>query len=358
MGGCGRAWRRRAHTGSCARLLLYALLCIASPLVAQPRVVVQTSEDVVLRSVSPQFTIRAFGFATGQPLRVTMRVSENFGVLPPYLVDTTFVMTDSTRLLRVKRALPSGATVYWRALVEAGTQAAVSEVTGPRAVPSWVEMVDPASPQGNIVDVRQPIFRWRSPAVDSGPGPWRYDLEVTLTANGQTVLAASGIADTILRSPNPLQANTSYRWRVTARLTDAPGAIVRESPGSFVIIDPPLPTSTLMYQNFPNPFPSAASFSTCFWFDVGEPGATISIELLDLRGNPVTTIVPAADGQSVFPPGRYGRGVPGLGSNCDNRFVWDGTARDGRTVPPGVYLARFRANGGPPTVRRILFLGR
>jgi len=357
MGGRGHGWWHRARFAPRVRRLAGVLVLGAAPLAGQqPSVVVQTSEDIVLRSVSPQFTIRAFGFPAGQPMRVTMRVSENFGVLPPYLVDTTFVMTDSSRLLRIRRALPSGATVYWRALVEAGARAAISDITGPRAVPAWVEMVDPASAQGNIVDVRQPLFRWRSPTVDTGPGPWRYDLEVI--SNGQAVVAATGIDDTLFRATTPLQANTSYRWRLTARLTDAPGSVTRESPGSFVIIDPPLPTSTLMYQNFPNPFPSAASFSTCFWFDVGEPGATISIELLDLRGNPVQTIVPAADGQTVFPPGRYGRGIPGLGSNCDNRFVWNGTARDGRSVPPGVYLARFRANGGPPTIRRILFLGR
>jgi len=346
VGGVVRAFRL-----ACA----YGLM--AAPLAAQqPAVVVQTSEDIVLRSVSPQFTIRAFGFPPGQPLRVTMRVSENFAVLPPYLVDTTFLMADSAQLLRIRRALPSGATVYWRALVEAGTQAAISPITGPRVVPSWVEMVDPASAQGNIVDVRQPLFRWRSPSVDTGPGPWRYDLEII--SNGVAVLSATSIADTLFRPTTPLQANTSYRWRLSARLTGVPGAITRESPGSFVILDPPLPTSTLLYQNFPNPFPSAASFSTCFWFDVGEPGATISLELLDLRGRAVQTIIPAADGQTTFPPGRYGRGIPGLGSNCDNRFVWDGTARDGRPVPPGVYLARFRANGGPPTVKRILFLGR
>jgi hypothetical protein len=241
--------------------------------------------------------------------------------------------------------------------VESGAQAAISDITGPRAVPPWVDLGDPATPQG-IEDVRQPLFRWRSPSVDTGPGPWRYDLDVTLTSNGETVLAATGLSDTLYRPPSPLQANTSYRWRLTARLTAGPGEVIAESPGSFVIIDPPLPTTTLMYQNFPNPFPSAASFSTCFWFDVGEPGGTVSIEVLDLRGNPVNTVVPAADGQTVFPAGRYGRGAPGLGSNCDNRFIWDGTARDGRPVPPGVYLARFRANGGPPTVRRILFLGR
>jgi hypothetical protein len=38
--------------------------------------------------------------------------------------------------------------------------------------------------------------------------------------------------------------------------------------------------------------------------------------------------------------------------------VWDGTAGDGRTVAPGVYLARFTANNAAPIFRRIVFRGR
>jgi hypothetical protein len=323
---------------------------------AQPRVVVEVGTGVELASVSPRVVVRAFGFGSARPLRVTLRVSESFAVLPPFLVDTTFEMADSTQVVRLRRALPSQATVFARALVEAGAQAAISDIVGPRVVPPWLTLLDPASAQGNIVDTRQPLFVFRSPPVDTGPGPWRYDLEVL--SNGVLALAASDLADTVYRPPSELQANTSYRWRVTARLVGDETRVTRDSPGSFVIIDPPLPTTTLLFQNFPNPFPSAASFSTCFWFDVGEPGARISLEVLDLRGTRVKTIVPAADGQVLFPPGRYGRGIPGLGNNCDNRFVWDGTDASGRPVPPGVYLARFRADDGRPTVRRIVFRGR
>ena len=348
--GLGLACQRAARAMS----LLAALAVAGQPLGAQPRVVLETPDGDELRTVSPRFIVRAFGFGAVRPLRVTVRVSESFGVLPPFLVDTTFLMTDSTQLLRTRRALPSNATVYWRALVEAGTQSAISEITGPRSVPSWVEPMDPV---GGI-DERQPIFRWRSPAVDTGPGPWRYDLEVVQTSNNRTVFAASGLGDTAFRIPSPLQASTSYRWRIAARLAGGGESVVRESPGTFVITDPPLPTSTLVYQNFPNPFPSPTAFATCFWFDVGEPGGTVSLEVLDLRGNPVRTIVPAADGQTAFPPGRYGRGTAGSGTNCDNRFVWDGTASDGRPVTPGIYLYRFRANGGPPVIRRIVFRGR
>ncbi len=324
---------------------------------AQPRVIVESTEGVVLSTVSPRFVIRALGFATVRPLRVTMRVSENFGVLPPFLVDTTFFSNDTISVLNVQSALTSGATVYWRALVEGGATAAISDITGPRVVPNWVQMLDPASLQGDIVDTRQPLFRWRSPGVSATLGPFRYDFEIT-TIN-QTVFAAANIADTSFRLPIALQANTSYRWRLVAFLSGRPQRVVVESPGSFVIIDPPLPTATLIYQNFPNPFPSSASpRGTCFWFDVGEAGATISLEILDLRGNPVFTVIPADDGQSLFPAGRYGRGAPGTGSNCDNRFVWEGLTNSGQLVSPGVYLARFRVNGGAPVVRRVLFRGR
>ncbi len=345
----------RSITTVAAIILLAATSAAPRGLAAQPRVVVETTEDIVLSTVSPRFTIRSFGFGSARPLRVTMRVSEDFGVLPPFLVDTTFLTNDTAHVLQIRRALPSSATVYWRALVESGAVAAISDITGPRVVPPWVELI---SPQTETVDTRQPLFRWRSPRVDTPPGPWRYELEIRLTTNDEPVFGAANIADTVYRLPSPLQASTSYRWRVTASLVGAPERVTVESLGTFVILDQSLPTSTLVYQNFPNPFPSATSFSTCFWFDVGEPGARISLEILDLRGNPVNTVVPAADGQVLFPPGRYGRAAPGTGSSCDNRFIWNGTARDGRTVPPGVYLARFRANGGAPIVRRILFRGR
>ena len=90
---------------------------------------------------------------------------------------------------------------------------------------------------------------------------------------------------------------------------------------SFLIVDPPLPTTTILYQNFPNPFPSATAFSTCFWFDVGEPGGTVSLDVLDLRGNVVRTIVPTLDGVTQFAAGRYGRGAPGAGSAALSRNV-------------------------------------
>ena len=246
--------------------------------------------------------------------------------------------------------------MYWRASVQATSGAAAeSPITGPRTVPAWLTLVTPNSPTGDIFDLRRPLFVWRSARTTAATGAWKYTVEIT--NGGRTEQATAGLSDTTFRAASNLQANTSYRWSVRATLPNGESARVA-SLASFLIVDPPLPTTTILYQNFPNPFPSATAFSTCFWFDVGEPGGAVSLDVLDLRGNVLRTIVPALDGVTQFAAGRYGRGAPGAGSNCDNRFVWDGTASDGRTVAPGVYVARFRSGTGAPTFRRILFTGR
>ena len=116
--------------------------------------------------------------------------------------------------------------------------------------------------------------------------------------------------------------------------------------------------ATIFYNNFPNPFPTASAFATCFWFDLAEPGGRVSLDILDLRGNLVRSLIPGIDGQRDFAPGKYGRAAAGTGTNCDGRFIWDATGNDGRTVANGVYIARFRAAKGTATFRNIYFQGR
>lgn len=118
------------------------------------------------------------------------------------------------------------------------------------------------------------------------------------------------------------------------------------------------PRATLLYQNFPNPFPSNGILTTCVWFDLARP-TDVQIQVLDLRGNVVRTLVPSGNASAQMPAGRYGRGTGDIpnGFGCDGRFIWDGTAANGRLVPSGVYLLRMRADG-TDLVRRMLFLGR
>ena len=118
------------------------------------------------------------------------------------------------------------------------------------------------------------------------------------------------------------------------------------------------PRTTNLYQNFPNPFPAGGTLTTCIWFDLAQT-ADVLVQVLDVRGNVVRTIVPSAEIPTRQPAGRYGRLTGNIpdGFGCDDRFTWDGVASDGRTVPAGVYLLRMRADGTEVT-RRMLFLGR
>jgi hypothetical protein len=118
------------------------------------------------------------------------------------------------------------------------------------------------------------------------------------------------------------------------------------------------PRTTILYQNFPNPFPSGGLLSTCVWFDLAH-ASDVRIQVLDIRGNVVRTLVPSSAIPGRLPAGRYGRGTGDIpdGFGCDGLWIWDGTAADGQMAPPGVYLLRMRADG-TDVVRRMMFLGR
>lgn len=346
---------RQSLTRWGANLLLWLAAGLAPSALRAQTVIVDGPSQAVLPSLTPTLQVRAIGLGPARPIQYNLQVSTtaDFSAL---VLDSTFNASDTTLTVQITRPLPSEATVFWRVAARSflGPQA-LSNSSGARQVPAWLTLVTPNSANGDGFDTRRPLLVWRSAPVTAAVGSWRYDLEIT--AAGRPEVAATGVRDTTFRPFNDLQANTSYRWNVRAYLPN--GSSIRVySQGSFVITDPPLPTTTLLYQNFPNPFPSAASPSTCFWFDVGADGSRVQLDILDLRGNVVQRIVPGFDGVEVFDAGRYGRGLPGAASNCDNRFIWDGTASDGRTVAPGVYLARFRTNSGSPTFRRIVFRGR
>ena len=114
------------------------------------------------------------------------------------------------------------------------------------------------------------------------------------------------------------------------------------------------PAVTLLYQNFPNPFPTASAATTCIWVDLAADGSA-TLDVYDLRGNRVRRLFPTAGESAFLRAGRYGRGAGGSG--CDGRFVWDGSAEDGRRVPSGVYLLRLRTHDAA-LVRKIVVAAR
>ena len=117
------------------------------------------------------------------------------------------------------------------------------------------------------------------------------------------------------------------------------------------------PPINLLYQNFPNPFPSATSPVTCIWFDLAQRAGDVRLAIYDVRGRLIRTLVPSASIPSTLDAGYYGRtGAGPLATGCDPRFTWDGRGSDGTTVPPGVYLVRFHADDAWQT-KKIIFRG-
>jgi hypothetical protein len=149
------------------------------------------------------------------------------------------------------------------------------------------------------------------------------------------------------------------RWRRWPAVLGLAGAVLAAGAGASPLApsgagaQAGAPAATLLYQNFPNPFPTAASATTCVWFDLSATGV-VTLDVHDLRGNRVRRLFPAPGEGAQLAAGRYGRGPGGAG--CDGRFTWDGTARDGRRAPSGVYLLRLRTDD-VALVRKIVFAG-
>lgn len=333
------------------------LSCIGPAVVGAQAAVLEIPPGQVLQSLTPVVRARALGFPRQFQFQYRLSASPSPDSPLPAVIDTFVVTADTVVDIQVTRPLPSEAVLYFRLdIIPASGVVVSAPIQGPRQVPRWLTLISPNPlPSGDQLDTRQPLFVWRSAPVVSTIGPWRYDFEIT--QNGGSVVGTSGITDTTFRPTIELETNAQYRWSVRAYLPR--GETIRQtSLGTFGVMDPATPSATLFYQNFPNPFPTPTSFVTCFWFDVANPGGLVALDILDLRGNLVKRLIPAADGQREFPGGRYGRGAVGAGNNCDGRFVWDATADDGRSVSPGVYLARFAVAGGAPTFKRVYFRGR
>jgi hypothetical protein len=305
-----------------------------------------------LRSVTPTFLVQATGTGPG-PLRFRFELatSESFATR---LLDTNIVTRDSVLTVRPSRALNSGTRVYWRATVVNPAGLSSTSPVGPsRVAPNWVRLREPAG-AGTVVYDRRPRFTWARAEVDDPPGPWEYLVEVLFL--GQAVVRRT-TADTVFELPPgaELETNAPYTWSVTARLR-ASGQSESFTTGPFTVLDSmSAPTATLLYQNFPNPFPSATRPATCIWVDIAQ-ATRASLEIYSLRGVRVRRLLPNPEFGELLGARRYGQPAPGSGAPCDPRFEWDGTDDRGDRLPAGVYLLRFKAEG-VETVKKIVFRG-
>ena len=270
------------------------------------------------------------------------------------LLDTTLAWNQFT----FPAGVHGGSRLF--SLIVATSSLGVSEstaVNGPSIVPAWATQLTLAAPQGATIRDSMPLFAWRSPQAGVPPGPFTYDVAVYPASRtpAQAVAFARGISDTTFQPALPLEKNLPYRWRVVVHLGSDSEIIT--SPGTFLVADQTTPVTTLLFQNFPNPFPNAAVglSSTCIWFDVANAG-DVRLEIFDLRGRMVKRLAPSASVPAQLPPGRYGRPAGDAPGTCDPRFAWDGRDEENNYVRAGVYVYRLSAPGFHDT-RRVVFLG-
>jgi hypothetical protein len=318
------------------------------------QVSVQGPSGDPLFSAIPLFVIRALdAVASDRPLTLTLQVSERADFSGTALFER-IVQGDSARI-STDRPLREGRTIFWRAHARsANGQDFISAFDGPRTTATWLRLVTPNAQVGATLDTRRPLFRWSSAAVPSPPGPWEYVLSIENLASHAT-LRFGPMRDSTFVPPVDLESNTSYRWSVAAGLPTGDTTVVR-SLSSFVIVDVEVPRVTLLYQNFPNPFPTTTSATTCVWFDLHLP-SRVSLTIHDVRGNLVRTLIPSPVLRAPFLAGRFGRGTPGTTPACDPDYLWDGRADSGRMLSTGVYLLRLKTETYE-AVKKIVFRGR
>ncbi|MFN8572293.1 MAG: hypothetical protein U0132_09555 [Gemmatimonadaceae bacterium] len=342
--------RRRGLTA----ILLSAALVAAAGTATVARLTVAGPLGDTLRSVMPPFIVRATDVdPLDQPLTLTLQVADRPDFVTPLLYEVSGA-GDSLRATP-PRPLPGLHTIYWRARghTARGTDI-LSDVTGPRVSAAWTRLIDPNSVRGVTIDSRRPRFVWSPATIPSSLGSWEFVVTIENVATRQAIRLGP-THDTTATPTVDLESNSSYRWSVTAYLSSGDSSTTR-SDASFVIVDPGTPTVTLLYQNFPNPFPSSSSATTCTWFDLHR-ATRVTLTVLDIRGSLVRTLVPGPSVSGAFVPGRYGRGVVGSDSGCDARFAWDGRADDGSLAPTGVYLIRLKTDYSVQ-FKRALFRGR
>lgn len=303
-----------------------------------------------LSSVTPDFAWTSGtvpGFAT--PVTYRLRIARDSGFATP-IVDTTVDVTQYPLRLPIK----PGAPLFWRVDATSATGVTASSGTvGPIGVLPWARLTSLADTGGSATAETQPVFSWSPTPLASPPGPFKYDLFVRRTTDPLPIFGLEGLTDTAVQPPIALERNTTYRWSLVVHAGSDTSLV--QPPAPFLVLDASTPPATVLYQNFPNPFPTPTQSSACIWFDLARP-STVTLEILDLRGGVVRRLVPQSAFPLVLPPGRYGRGSPG-GALCDPRLAWDGRADDGRWLPAGVYLYKLKV-GGVIQFKRIVFRGR
>ncbi len=284
------------------------------------------------------------------PVRFTIELSEDpsFGTIT--LADTVM----GTFARRIPHPLPPEESLYWR--ITATTTQDVTRrswVGDALEVPPWVELSVLNEPGGSEISDPQPTFEWQAMEISAPAGPFTFELQVISDRDEEPLATFPDLTEERFTVPDPLPFNETLRWRVVASARDGSADTVT-SAGPFVVTSRFRPPKTILYQNFPNPFPRTDLDveDTRIWFDLAH-ASEVDLAIYDIRGRLVRRLIPGPGCSSVrLEPGPYGR----VGTTPDPCVVltWDGRDDRGRRVGPGVYLLRLKADG-VEEIRRIVF---
>lgn len=328
------------------RLLLPSL---AAALVAAPglraQTIVTTISARVGDSISPAPVINIVANAVSpdlQPTFIRLLISTGSPFQTPFLVR---LANGTSAELTMDALLPERTRVFLRSQLLDRNGTIRAERVDTADVRSWLRLETPARPTNSLF-TRTPRFEWSSPGITLPPGPWRYKISIVNIGSGSVEQERSDLSATSYIA-DALQACTPYRWSVTAVAENSSTRqeVTVNSGGTFVIFTAECPSATVFFQNFPNPFGrDQQSDKTCFWFDLAHR-SPVRLTIYDVRLRPVRRIVPSARVGTVLDSGAYGRASPTGLTGCDPNFEWDGRDDRGRTVPTGVYIAIFEADG-------------
>ena len=311
----------------------------------------------VLTSVAPRFEWSAPQIHPSfLPIRFVVEVAPDSLFTNPFFRDSV----SQAFFLNARQPLRPMARAYWR-ITAVSPQGVRRPAVGalPIVIPHWVRLLTLTGPQTDFIDEPRPELAWVALQAPSPVGPFRYDVEV-LSSSGEVVQQARNLTTSSWRVPQTLTPNLAYRWRVIARSAVGPADTVESMGSGFVVLSSEAPPATILYQNFPNPFPNdiVGHSKTRIWFDLAQ-GGPVELAVYDLRGRLIRQLIPSRSGCSrvPFPPGLWGRtgtGLPGTVDPTCALMEWDGNNERGDRAAPGVYLLRLRA-GGVDEVRHMLF---
>jgi subtilisin family serine protease len=310
------------------------------------------TSSISTATLAPVFNWSGLLYDKLRPITFTLRLATDS------LIEQV-VATDSTRdalSLTLRAPLRPGSVLWWRVTARSPNGITRrSDTGGPFTVPDWVTQITLAGDQETFTETTRPEFAWVPLPAPPPIGPLTYDVEVLANGTLEVVQFQRNLTDTRTTMPLPLTANVAYRWRVIAH-TQGGQVDTVTSANPFVVNSSEDPPATVLFQNFPNPFPTDLGLtSTRIWFNLAA-SSIVELTVHDLRGRLVRTLIPARPSCSIqlLPAGLYGRpGSPVDGDDCI-LTTWDGRDQQGERLPRGIYVLRLLANG-KPEYRRMLY---